>query len=312
MAGSFPPSGPYIAAMTDAMPETGFDQLLGFTIPARDCRGRMVRLGPVLDEILSAHEYPPTLKHVLAEALVLAALMGGLLKERDDQLTIQARAEGGVISLLVCDFRNGELRGYVEHDPAEFDTLGANPDLGQLFGKGYLAITFDLAQTGQRYQGVVPLEGASLSRAIEAYFAQSEQVPTLIRTSVRSGASGNIAGGMLVQHLPDGEEGRERLHVRFDEPAWEHVRILGESVTAGEIIEQALSLEELLWRLYHEEQEIRVTQGERLTRGCRCTLSHFEEVLSRFPSEERRAMADEDGVIVVDCAFCSKKFPIQD
>lgn len=304
-----------MAGMTDrsnSVPETGFDQLLGFTIPARDCRGRMVRLGPVLDEILAAHDYPPSVKHVLAEALVLAALMGGLLKDRDDQLTIQAQARDGVISLLVVDYRNGELRGYLDHDPAEFDTLGAHPDLGQMFGEGYLAITFDLAMTRQRYQGLVPLEGPSLTAAVETYFAQSEQVPTLIRSAVRSGASGTVAGGMLVQHLPDGEEGRERLHVRFDEPEWEHVRTLGASIRPEEIIEQALSLEELVWRLYHEEDEIRVAQGERLTRGCRCTMAHFEEVLARFSREDRRDMADENGIILVDCAFCSKKFPVQD
>jgi molecular chaperone Hsp33 len=304
-----------MAAMTAAhssLPETGFDQILAFTIPERDCRGRMVRLGPVLDQVLGAHDYPPAVKHVLAEALVLAALMGGLLKEQDDQLTIQAVSEGGVISLLVCDYRNGELRGYLSHDPAEFDRLGSNPTLSELFGKGYLAITFNIPTSDQRYQGLVPLEGASLTEAVEAYFAQSEQVPTLIRTAVKSGASGSVAGGMLIQHLPDGEEGRERLHVRFDEPEWEHVSILGASLLPEEIVEQALSLEELVWRLYHQETEVRVAQGEKLSRGCRCTVTHFEEVLARFPKEERRVMVNEEGVILVDCAFCSRQFPILD
>lgn len=301
-----------MTAAHSSLPATGFDQILAFTIPERDCRGRMVRLGPVLDEVLGAHDYPPAVKHVLAEALVLAALMGGLLKERDDQLTIQAVSEGGVISLLVCDYRNGELRGYLSHDPAEFDRLGAQPTLSELFGQGYLAITFDIPTSDQRYQGLVPLEGASLTEAVEAYFAQSEQVPTLIRTAVKSGASGNVAGGMLIQHLPDGEEGRERLHVRFDEPEWEHVSILGASLRPEEIIEQSLSLEELVWRLYHEETEVRVAQGEKLRRGCRCTVAHFEEVLARFPKEERRDMVNEDGVILVDCAFCSRQFPILD
>lgn len=305
----------YIGTMTAenaALPETGFDRLLGFTIPARDCRGRIVRLGPVLDQILAAHAYPPVLKHALAEALVLTALIGGLLKDEEDQLTIQAQAEGGTISLLVCDYRDGELRGYLDHDPAEFDTLGASPNLAELFGKGYLAITFDLGGRGKRYQGVVPLEGESLSAAVEAYFAQSEQVPTLIRTAVRSGASGTIAGGILVQHLPDGEEGRERLHVRFDEPDWSHVRILGETIRSDEIIEQDLSLEQLLWRLYHEETEIRVIPGKVLKRGCRCTIAHFEAVLARFSREDRREMANDEGVILVDCAFCSRQFRIED
>jgi molecular chaperone Hsp33 len=212
----------------------------------------------------------------------------------------------------VCDYHHGELRGYLQHDPAEFDLLGADPGLVDLFGNGYLAITFDLGEKGQRYQGIVPLEGEGLSAAVEAYFAQSEQVPTLIRTAVRSGASGTIAGGMLVQHLPDGEEGRVRLHVRLDEPEWGHVRALGTTIRREEILEQELSLEQLLWRLYHEEPSIRVSAGDRLTRGCRCTTAHFEAVLARFPKEDRQEMSNDDGVILVDCAFCSRQFPIED
>jgi len=301
--------------MTDrdnSRPQTGFDQLLSFTIPDRDCRGRVVRLGPVLDTILGAHDYPPAIKLVLAEAVVLAALMGGLLKEKDDQLTMQAQSRGGVIGLLVCDYRDGELRGYVQHDPAEFDTLGSDPTLPELFGEGHLAITFDIAKTGQRYQGVVPLEGESLTEAVQAYFRQSEQLPTLIRTAIKSGAAGNIAGGLLAQHLPEGEEGRERLHTRLDHPEWEHVSILAQSLQREELIDPELSLETLIWRLYHEEREVRVEQGAQLSRGCRCTTLHFEEVLSRFPKEDRREMANEEGVILVDCEFCSKQFAIQD
>lgn len=293
-------------------PETGFDRILAFTIPARDSRGRIVRLGPTLDRILHAHSYPPAITHLLAEALVLTSLMGSLLKEQDDQLTLQAQTEAGAIDLLVCDYRNGELRGYVQHDAAAIAELGANPSLPAMFGKGYLAITFDIARTGQRYQGVVPLEGTSLTQAVEVYFAQSEQVPTKIKTAIRSGKQGCIAAGMLVQHLAEGEEGRERLHVRLDHPEWEHVSILAESLTHDELLDETVSLEALVWRLYHEEQEVRVEMGPPVVRGCRCSEVHFEEVLARFPKEDRRDMADENGIILVDCAFCSKQFPIQD
>ena len=292
--------------------ETGFDRVLRFTIPDRHCRGRIVRLGPALEEVLSAHDYAPPIKLLLAEALVLTALMGALLKEQTDQLTLQAQTNGGAIDLLVCDYRAGAVRGYVQHDAEKVAQLGANPDLDALFGDGYLAITFDLATTGQRYQGVVPLEGASLSAAIEAYFAQSEQVPTLIRTGVVATRNGCIGGGILVQHLPEGEEGRERLHVRLDHPEWEHVAILAHSIRHVELTDPTISLEALIWRLFHEEREVRVEKGEQLSRGCRCSEHHFEQVLSRFPAEDRKAMRDEKGVIVVDCAFCSKEFAIQD
>ncbi len=294
---------------------TGFDRILRFTLPDRHARGRVVRLGPVLDEILSAHAYPASIKHLLAEALALTALLGSLLKGNDDdlpggQLTLQAQTKDGAVKLLVCDFREGELRGYVQHDADQVAALGANPALFALFGKGYLAITFDIGSTGKRYQGIVPLEGASLAEACDAYFAQSEQVPTLIRVAVRSGPEGCVAGGLLVQHLAEGEEGRERLHVRLDHPEWEHVAVLAGSVRHGELIDPGLALEDIAWRLFHEEREIRVESGQRLTRGCRCTIEHYRSVIARFPPEEIAAMRDEAGVIVVDRAFCSKDFEI--
>jgi molecular chaperone Hsp33 len=296
----------------DAIPadETGSDQVLSFTIASRNARGRVVRLGPVLETILAAHAYPPAITHLLAEALVVTALIGSLLKDGEGQLTMQAQTEGGIVELLVCDYRSGELRGYIRHDPDRLAQLGTNPSLYALFGKGYLAITFDMATTGQRYQGIVPLEGGTLAEACESYFAQSEQVPTLIRVGVRSSASGCVAGGMLVQHLADGEEGRERLHVRMDHPEWEHVAVLAGSVRHDELVDANLSLETVVWRLFHEEREVRVEQGAPLVRGCRCTLEHYADIISRFPEEDRAEMRDERGVIVVDCAFCSKTFDL--
>ena len=288
------------------------DQLLGFTLPDREARGRVVRLGSVLDRILAAHDYPQGVKQLLAEALVLTALMGALLKREGSQLTLQAQNEGGVVDLLVCDYRDGELRGYVKFDPARFSALGDNPSLSELFGAGYLAITFDMPATAERYQGVVPLEGRSLADAVESYFARSEQVPTLIRTAVSLRPNRSVAGGLLIQHLAEGEEGGERLHARPEHPEWQHVAIMGGSVEAEELVDRDLPLPDLLWRLFHEEREVRVQPLAALSRGCRCSVVHFEEVLARFPKEDRREMRNENGVILVDCAFCSREFEIQD
>ncbi|WP_296680404.1 Hsp33 family molecular chaperone HslO [Novosphingobium sp.] len=291
--------------------ETGYDRVLGFTIPERNGRGRVVRLGPVLEKILGAHDYPPPIKHVLAEALVVAALIGSLLKDDEGQLTMQAQTESGVVDLLVCDYRGGELRGYVRFDDQRLGMIGVNPSLYALFGQGYLAITFDMATTGQRYQGIVPLEGTSLAEACQNYFAQSEQVPTLIRVAVRSDAQGCVAGGLLVQHLAEGEEGRERLHVRLDHPEWEHLAALAGSIRHDELVDADLSLEALTWRLFHEEKEVRVETGRQLSRGCRCSVAHYAAVIGNFPEEDRAEMRDETGMIVVDCAFCSKQFQIE-
>src|ERR1700741_4634028 len=185
---------------------------------------------------------------------------------------------------------------------------GGQPSLEALFGKGYLAITFDQALSTERYQGIVPLEGESLAEAAENFFSQSEQIPSLVRIAI--GDSGRIAGGILLQHLPEGEEGRERLHTRLDHPEWDHVRILAETVRAGQLTDPALPLEDLIWRLFHDEEEVRLLPAAPLMRGCRCNAEHVRSVLARFTPEERAEMADEAGVIGVDCEFCSRIFPI--
>lgn len=297
--------------VSNTLPETFSDKLLGFSLPERNARGRIVRLDKLADKVLSAHNYPAPIKHLLAEALVLGALMGGLLKN-GGQLTMQAQTQSGIVQLLVVDFRAGEMRGYAEFDPKRLEGLGANPTLFALFGQGHLAVTFETGpktgSSGNRYQGIVPLEGDSLSEACERYFIQSEQVPTLIRVAVQSSVEGCTAAGMLVQHLADGEEGRERLHVRIDHPDWEHVAIVGGTLSHAELLDPALSMEGIVWRLYHEEERVNVQPGNELSRGCRCSIEHYESVINRFPEDERNSMRNDAGQIVVDCAFCSKDF----
>jgi molecular chaperone Hsp33 len=293
------------------LPMADLDRALGFTIPERHARGRMVRLGPAMQAILAAHDYPPAIEALLAEALTLCALMGATLKDEKGQLTMQSRSETGVVTLLVCDYRGGELRGYIEYDAERLAEMPEAPTLFALFGQGYLAITFDLATTGERYQGIVPLDGDTLAAAAQSYFAQSEQIPTLVRVGVSRDAAGQrIAGGLLLQHLPEGEEGRERLHTRLDHPEWEHVAALGQTMGADELADAALPLETLVWRLFNEEEEVRVLASTPIGRGCRCTAEHIRGVLAKFGVAERREMADERGVIEVDCAFCAVKFPV--
>lgn len=287
------------------------DRALGFTITERHARGRIVRLGPVLDMILGAHAYPRPIEDLLAQALTLAALIGSTLKDAGGQLTMQAQTQGGIVRLLVCDYHGGELRGYVDFDAEALAAAPAEPTLFALFGAGYLAITFDQATTGERYQGIVPLDGESLVEAAEQYFWQSEQIPTLLSVATtRDADGGHLSGGLFLQHLPEGEDGRERLHVRLDHPEWEHVALLGRTMGADELAEPTLPLETLVWRLFNEEREVRLLASTPLVRGCRCSPDYIASVLTKFPPEEQRAMADEHGMIVVDCAFCATKFPV--
>ncbi|CAN5449199.1 Hsp33 family molecular chaperone [soil metagenome] len=292
------------------------DRALSFTIPSRNVRGRLVRLGPTLDDVLSAHAYPPPIERLLAEALVMAALLGSTLKDVGGQLTMQAQTETGVVRLLVADYQGGAVRGYVQFDADRLAEIGPHPTLFGLFGKGYLAITFDQSAPSEnggveRYQGIVPLEGVSLGKAAEYYFTQSEQIPSYVQIATEHGADGRcLASGILIQHLPEGEVGRERLHVRHDHPEWEHVQALAQTLKDAELTDVALPLSDIVWRLFHEEDEIRVTEPLAMSKGCRCNLDHIRDVIGRFPAVDRADMADEAGNINVDCAFCSRIFPI--
>ncbi|WP_419809706.1 Hsp33 family molecular chaperone HslO [Sphingomonas sp.] len=295
--------------MTD-LSDTNIDRALGFAIPERHARGRLVRLGPTLDRVLAAHAYPPAIERLLAEALTLVALIGSTLKDPQAQLTMQTKSETGVVRLLVCDYRGGEVRGYVDYDADRLADAPAEPSLFALFGQTYLAITFDLAATGERYQGIVPLDGDTMAAAAESYFVQSEQIPSLVRVGIDKRADGStVAGGLFLQHLPEGEDGRERLHTRLDHPEWEHVATLGGTVEATELADPALALEALLWRLFNED-EVRLLGDTPIVRGCRCDGDYIRSVLAKFPEEERRAMADDDGFIKVDCHFCAQVFKL--
>ncbi|QYE35181.1 Hsp33 family molecular chaperone HslO [Polymorphobacter sp. PAMC 29334] len=283
------------------------DRVLGFSVGARNVRGRVVRLDAALNAVLAAHDYPSPLATVLGEALVLTALLGATLREDEGQLTLQAQSKGGPVDLLVCDYRAGAVRGYLRHDGSD---VAPGLDLHTLFGEGHLAITLDPTAAAERYQGIVPLEGASLAEAAEGYFANSEQLPTLIRLAVRWDATtGWVGGGLLVQHLARSEIGGERLSVADMNPDWQHVLALASTMSDDELTDLSLSEETLIWRLFHDE-EVRVVPGPVPTRGCRCTLAHIKDVLSSFPPEERAEMAGDDGRIKVDCAFCARVFAV--
>ncbi len=295
------------------MQEVSGDRMLGFTLPGRGARGRLVRLTSVLDEILGAHAYPEPVARLLGETLALTALLGALLRPEDGQVTLQAKGEGGPVKLLVADFSGWALRGYAALD---LDRRFAANDsgeraLGAMLGKGHLVLTLDQTASAERYQGIVELGDRSLQAAAQNYFANSEQVPTMVRLAARKTESGHWqAGGLLVQQLARAEEGGMRLHLDGANADWEHVATLAGSVTADELADPALTEEDLLWRLFHAD-EVRVLPEQRLHRGCRCSVDHIRHVLEQFPEHERAEMRGPDGRITVDCEFCSRQFQMQ-
>lgn len=296
-----------MAALPGETAQRDGDRLLGFTLPSRGARGRLMRLDATLQAILAAHAYPEPIARLLAEALALTALLGTLLRPEEGQLTVQARGAGGPVKLLVADYRDGQLRGYAAQDldrrfpPAE--------TLRDLFGEGQLVITLDQTASAERYQGIVALGGETLEAAARHYFENSEQLPTLVRLAAGADAEGRwTAGGLLVQHLPRSEQGGARLHVEGrDHPDWQHVEALAATVSDRELIDAALPIEELLWRLFHEDSP-RVLPGQVLSRGCRCSIEHISRVLAQFPETDRATMRNAEGLISVDCEFCARQF----
>ncbi|MFT8737306.1 MAG: Hsp33 family molecular chaperone HslO [Zymomonas mobilis] len=292
-------------------PSENLDRYLSFTLPVLNVRGRMVRLNSVLDRILSYHPYPLSLARFLAEAVTLTGLLGSLLEDKESQLTLQIRAEGGAVDLLVCDFKDNIIRGYLEFNAEREAALPENLALTDIVGEGYLAIIFDQSATRERYQGIVPLTGDTLASAVENYFTQSDQIPTLIRIAVKPPENGRgwISGGLLLQHLPKNEVDGERLtHQGLDNPDWDHVRTLGETIKPEELTEPALSCEDIVWRLFHEEKPINITGSEAFSTLCRCDEERFKKIIMRFPKEQRAEMCDEDGLIQIDCEFCGQHY----
>ena len=210
------------------------DVALGVAIPSRNARGRIARLGPVVDAILANHDYPPLIEQLLAEALTLTALLGSLLKEPQGQMTLQAQTEGGIVDLLVCDYLGGELRGYVRHDPR---AAGRGVDRTRR-SRSCSARAISRSPSTSRWPTSATRASSrwrarTWREAAQSYFAQSEQIPSLVRLAAEKRDGHWVAGGLLLQHLPEGEEGRDRLHTRLDHPDWPHVAILAGSVKAG-------------------------------------------------------------------------------
>ena len=283
------------------------DLVLPFQAEQADVLGRLVKLGPTVDSILSRHAYPEPVSRLLGEAVALTALLGAALKF-EGKFILQASTDGPV-DLLVADYQvPGALRGYARFSAERLAAFGADDELS-LLGHGHLAMTIDRGQDTERYQGVVPLEGESLTEAAHTYFRQSEQLPTLIRLAVarhyQAGKGGEgawtwRAGGLLVQKLT--REGGKASEKDFEED-WTRAKMLGETVEDHELLDPLLPPELLLYRLFHEEQ-VRVYRAVPLETYCSCSRERVEELLGRFTPEELADMV-VDGEMWVTCEFCN-------
>ncbi len=192
---------------TGSGPASGDDRVVPFAVEALDARGRVVRLGHLVDRILERHAYPAPVSRLLGEMVVLAVLLGTSLKF-EGRFQLQTRTDGAV-DMLVVDFEAPDrVRAYARFDADRLAALGDAVSPPQLLGRGHLALTIDQGPTMQRYQGIVALEGQSIEEAAHQYFRQSEQIPTRVRLAVGETlpAGGRAhawrAGGSLCSSCP--------------------------------------------------------------------------------------------------------------
>jgi molecular chaperone Hsp33 len=302
------------------------DSVLPFAVEALDVRGRVVRLGHSLDELLANHGYPKLVSLLVAEAAALATLLASSLKFAG-RFTLQTQTAGPV-SMLVVDIQApGKLRAYANFDPGRVEGAGGRYDAGELMGKGHLAMTIEHPGDTNRYQGIVALEGGNLEAAAHQYFMQSEQIPTRVRLAVaeemQAGKGSNWrAGGLLVQFLPreaarakqpdldpgDVPEGTPRHEVKPDD-AWIEAQSLVATIEDVELIDPALSSERLLWRLFNE-RGVKVFEPQKVAAECRCSRERLLSILKNFSEDERASMV-ENGHIGVKCEFCGKRYAFE-
>lgn len=298
------------------------DLIRPFQIEGIGVRGRLVRLGPTVDEIIRRHDYPLSVSHMLGQAIALSAALAGALKF-DGVFSVQAKGEGPV-RMLVADFASpGKLRGYAQYDRKSTEMLDAamadgGISIPRLLGAGHIAFTVDQGEETDRYQGIVSLEGATLADCAHHYFRESEQIRAAIHLAARQavdqdGAPRWRAGALMIQRLPEGDpalmaRGAEVEYEDFEDE-WRHVVSLFSTVTDDELLNQALTPDDLLFRLFHEDG-VRVFQPTWLAFGCRCSRGRAEGVLSSLSQDALQDLI-VDGKFVVTCEFCNSSYDFQ-
>ncbi|HEX2590645.1 MAG TPA: Hsp33 family molecular chaperone HslO [Rhizomicrobium sp.] len=294
-------------------PAPASDFVLAFDLPKVGLRGRLVRLDSASARALSAHALPEEAARIAGETLAMAALLGSALK-LDGRLTVQTKSKGP-LDLVTVDYYGAAeseaadglkptagLRGFARLDADRRAQLGKKPSQGALLGQGVMAITIEPRTGGNTYQGIVELSADGMAASAETYFAQSEQLPTSIKLAAAplfvpgQKEAQWRAGGMMLQQTPDGAK---------DDDAFERLTSHLRTLEDVELVDSSASGEEILWRLFHED-EVRVHSAEPLSFRCECNSDRIVGVLKSYPAEERAGLADEDGIIRAKCEFCGK------
>lgn len=280
--------------------------VLTFDLERANLRGRITRLGKILDDVLTPHHFPEPIEKLLVETMTLSVLLSSMLKY-EGIFILQAQGDG-IVSRLVADITSsGEMRGTAGFDAdmlADLLSKNPHPSAVQLLGKGYIAFTVDQGEFSERYQGIVELKDDLLD-SIHLYFSQSEQIGTAIKMAVQKGDNGKWqAGAIMIQYTPD--------HSNIPQDSkpiaenWNRAQILLETCTDTELLDFKLRDEILLYRLFHEEV-VRVYKPQPITKGCRCTPEKLKNVLALLSAEDLDHAAN-NGNVTMTCEFCNKDF----
>jgi molecular chaperone Hsp33 len=279
-----------------------------FFLPRRPVRGRLVRLGPLADALLTRHENHPVVTRLAGQALALAAALSTALKFRGS-FSLQAKGDGPVSMLLADTTETGALRGYARADTEKLDSLLAaepSPSAEDLLGSGYLAFTVDQGPDQNRHQGIVTIEGGNLAEMALHYFRTSEQLRCFVHLACEDTPMGWRAGALILEKIAGAGGIDPDLDEQAQEESWRTATALAATVSDAELLDDELAPERLLYRLFHTEG-VAVDRARALSYGCRCSRARLAGILEGFSDDDLDHM-NVDGDIVMTCEFCNYDF----
>lgn len=298
--------------MSDDRAGAAGDYVLPFQIETPGIRGRLVRLGPAVESIVGANRYPPAVAVMLGETLALGAVLASGLKY-DGIFTLQLHGDGPVDVLMMDVTSEGNMRGYARFDDERLaaGASGASAPVPRLLGAGRMVFTVDQGENTERYQGVTPLEGATIGDCAHAYFRQSEQLQTAIRLAASipaHPAQRPQAAALMLQRLPPSATESGATDSDDDDDDWHRAVVFLSSLSPAELLASAGDDEAMLFRLFHEDG-VRVYRHRLLRHQCRCSQQKVEVTLRAFPKEEVMELM-VDGQLTVTCEFCRARYDL--
>ncbi len=288
--------------------------VLPFFLPRRPVRGRLVRLGPLADTLLTRHDNHPAVTKLVGQALALTAALSTALKFQGS-FSLQAKGDGPVGMLLADCTDTGELRGYARADADKLSALAVSAEdlpASALLGTGYLALTVDQGDHQNRHQGIVSIEPGSLADMALHYFSTSEQMRCAVWLACGQTVDGWRASALIVEKIAGSGGIDPHLDLEAQEESWRTALALASTLTDEELLDDSLRGEELLFRLFHTEG-VAVDRARALSFGCRCSRARLASILEGFPADDLDHMTSGSDIIMT-CEFCNYafRFPRQD